>query len=37
MMSNMGGMMWSMSLVWLLVIVVLVLAAVALAKYLFSR
>lgn len=35
MMSNMGGMMWGMSLFWLIVIVVLVLAAAALVKYLF--
>jgi len=35
MMSNMGDMMWGMSLTWLIVIVVLVLAAAALAKYLF--
>ena len=34
-MGNMGGMMWGMSLFWLLVIVVLVLAAAAMAKYLF--
>jgi hypothetical protein len=33
----MGGMMWGMSLLWLLVIVVLVLAAAALVKYLFFR
>jgi hypothetical protein len=32
MMGNMGSMMWGMSPVWLLVIVVLVLAAAALAK-----
>jgi hypothetical protein len=37
MMSNMGGMMWGMSLFWLVVIVVLVLAAAALVKYLFFR
>jgi hypothetical protein len=37
MMGNMGGMMWGMSLLWLLVIVVLVLAAAALVKYLFFR
>jgi tellurite resistance protein TehA-like permease len=35
MMGNMGGMMWGMGLFWLLVLVVLVLAALALAKYLF--
>ena len=32
----MPGMMWAMGLVWLLVIIVLVLAAAALAKYLRS-
>jgi len=32
-----GGMMWGMGLFWLLVIIVLVLAAIALAKYVFSR
>ena len=32
-----GGMMWGMGLFWLLVIIVLVLAAIALAKYIFSR
>ena len=37
MMGNMGGMMWGMSLFWLLVIVVLVLAAAALAKFLFFK
>jgi hypothetical protein len=31
-----GGMMWGMGLVWLLVIIVLVLAAAALIKYLRS-
>jgi hypothetical protein len=31
----MGEMMWGMGLLWLLVIVVLVLAAAALVKYLF--
>ena len=30
----MGGMMWGMGLVWLLVIIVLILAAAALIKYL---
>jgi hypothetical protein len=35
MMSNMGGMMWGVGLFWLLVIVLLVLAAAALVKYLF--
>jgi hypothetical protein len=37
MMNDMMGMMWGMGLVWLLVIVVLVLAAAALLKYLFRR
>lgn len=37
MMNGMGGMMWGMSLVWLIVIVVLVLAVAALVKYLFFR
>lgn len=32
-----GGMMWGMGLIWLLVILVLVLGAAALAKYLFSK
>ena len=32
-----GGMMWGMGLFGLLVIIVLVLAAIALAKYVFSR
>jgi tellurite resistance protein TehA-like permease len=36
MMDGMGGMMWGMGLLWLLVIVVLVLAAAALIKYLRS-
>ena len=31
-----GGMMWGMGLLWLLVVVVLVLGAAALIKYLFS-
>ncbi len=35
MMGSMNGMMWGMSLFWLIVIVVLVLAAAALVKYLF--
>jgi hypothetical protein len=35
MMNNMGGMMWGMGLFWLIAIVVLVLAAAALVKYLF--
>jgi tellurite resistance protein TehA-like permease len=34
MIDGMGGMMWGMGLLWLLVIVVLVFAAVALVKYL---
>ena len=34
-MGSMGGMMWGMSLFWLIVIIVLVLAAAALVKYLF--
>jgi hypothetical protein len=37
MMGNMGGMMSGTGLIGLLVIIVLVLAAVALAKYLLSR
>lgn len=36
-MEGMGGMMWGMGILWLLVIVVLVLAAVALGKYIFRR
>jgi hypothetical protein len=35
MMDHMGGMMFGMSLVWLIVIIVLILAAAALIKYLF--
>lgn len=35
MMEHMGGMMPGMGLIWLLVILVLVLAAAALIKYLF--
>jgi hypothetical protein len=35
MMEHMGEMMWGMGLIWLLVLVVLVLAAAALVKYLF--
>jgi len=35
MMEGMGGMMWAMGFVWLLVILVLVLGAAALVKYLF--
>lgn len=34
MMQGLGGMMWGMGLVWLLVIIVLVLAIGALVKYL---
>ena len=37
MMNGMGGMMWGMGLVWLIVIVMLVLAIAALVKYLFFR
>lgn len=33
----MGGMMWGMGLWWILVVVVLVLAIAALAKYVFRR
>ena len=36
MMDGMGGMMWGGALVWLLFIIVLVLAAAALIKYLRS-
>ena len=36
MMDGMGGMMWGVGLVWLLVVIVLVLAAAALVKYLRS-
>jgi hypothetical protein len=36
MMDGMGGMMWAVGLLWLLLIVVLVLAAAALVKYLRS-
>ncbi len=36
MMDGMGGMMWGAALVWLLVVIVLVLAAAALVKYLRS-
>ena len=36
MMDGMGRMMWGMALLWLLLIVVLVLAAAALVKYLRS-
>ena len=34
--SGMGPMMWGMGLLWILLIVVLVLAAAALVKYLIS-
>ncbi len=34
--GGMGAMMWGMGLLWLLVVVVLVLGAAALLKYLFS-
>ncbi len=38
MMNGMGGMMmFGMGLLWLLVVIVLVLAAAALVKYLFSK
>jgi tellurite resistance protein TehA-like permease len=37
MMDGMGGMMWGAGLLWLLLIVVLVLAAVALIKYIRSE
>jgi hypothetical protein len=37
MMHDMGSMMWGMGLVWLIIIVVLVLAAAALVKYLFFQ
>jgi tellurite resistance protein TehA-like permease len=36
MMDGMGGMMWGMGLLWLLLVIVLVLAAAALVKYLRS-
>lgn len=32
-----GGIMWGMGLTWIVIIVVLVLAGAALAKYLFSK
>jgi len=35
--SGMGPMMWGMRVLWLLVIIVLVLGAAALIKYLFLR
>ncbi len=34
--EGLGGMMWAMGLVWLLVVVLLVLAIAALLKYLFA-
>ncbi len=37
MMSNMGTMMWGMGLLWLIIAVVLALAAAALVKYLFFK
>ena len=37
MMGTMGGTMWGMGLVWLLIVVVLVLAGAALVKYLFFK
>jgi hypothetical protein len=37
MMDRMGGMMWGMSLQWLLLLVVLVLGIAALVKYLWRR
>jgi type IV secretory pathway VirB2 component (pilin) len=38
MMDHMGGMMmWGMGLVWLLLVIVLVLTAAALVKYLISK
>jgi type IV secretory pathway VirB2 component (pilin) len=38
MMDHMGGMMmWGMGLVWILLVVVLVLGAAALVKYLISK
>ena len=36
MMDGMGGMMWGAGLVWVLLVIVLVLAAAALVKYLRS-
>lgn len=36
MMEGMGGMMWGMGLLWLLVIIVLILAAIALGKYIWG-
>ena len=37
MMDGMGGMMWGAGLLWLLLVIVLVLAAAALIKYLRSE
>jgi tellurite resistance protein TehA-like permease len=37
MMDGMGAMMWGMGLFWLLVVVVLILGALALAKFVFFR
>jgi hypothetical protein len=37
MMNAMGGMMWGIGLPWLLAVVVLVLGAAALVKYLLSQ
>lgn len=37
MMHDMGSMTWGMGLVWLIIIVVLLLAATALVKYIFFR
>lgn len=37
MMDGMGGMMWGMGLLWLVLVAVLVLAAAALVKYLRSN
>jgi hypothetical protein len=36
MMNGVGGMMWGMGLLWLLLVIVGVLAAAALVKYLWS-
>jgi hypothetical protein len=36
MMDGMGGMMWAAGLLWLLLVIVLILAAVALVKYIRS-
>jgi len=36
MMDGMGGMMWAAGLIWLLLVIVLILAAVALVKYIRS-